>query len=626
MPIKSVIKKILVKLGLLEKIKNSSIVYPYRKYQLIKRYASKNNIGFFKSLFSIRITKNDYNKIFNLVEKDNIGEENFFYCLDDKLLISNSNRIIDNIPIDYSYIINHEIGNSEIENVIKKYVSKINDSRISINKPTNLEEALQSILFWNSLLWQTGHRLVGLGRLDKVLSSFDVPNNAEELINNFLLTLHRKFDFKSNVLKGDTGQIIILGGLEENGSYFRNDYTDLFIKCIKNLNLPDPKVLLRCSANMPLDLLELAMDCVSTGIGSPIFSNDDIVIPKLIEFGYEKKDAYNYGVSACWEPLSIGNSLEQNNIGNIEYGKYINETIQDDDFVNCKNIDDVISLYYKHLKKGCDSLKQTFDSINWEKDPLLTLMMGLNKDISEGGAKYNNYGTLSVGMSSAVNSLLNIDRYVFKDRKFRLEEIQEKIRNNDVEFFEKNENGFGTESLDAIDITNRIIKETENNLKDYRNKFGGKVKFGLSSPSYITASYNVGATLDGRKAGSPFSTHISRDKGEPITEIINFESKLDFSGISCNANVIDIMIQPSLIKDNINKFALYILGGIKKGMFQLQMNVLSYKQLVDARFHPEKYPNLIVRVWGFSAYFNDLPEEYKDNLIKRAKEMETNSI
>lgn len=52
------------------------------------------------------------------------------------------------------------------------------------------------------------------------------------------------------------------------------------------------------------------------------------------------------------------------------------------------------------------------------------------------------------------------------------------------------------------------------------------------------------------------------------------------------------------------------------------MNVLSYAQFIDAKAHPEKYPNLIVRVLGFSAYFNDLPEEYKDNLIRRAKGME----
>ena len=103
---------------------------------------------------------------------------------------------------------------------------------------------------------------------------------------------------------------------------------------------------------------------------------------------------------------------------------------------------------------------------------------------------------------------------------------------------------------------------------------------------------------------------------------MNFESKLIFTGTSCNANVIDVMIQSTLMKDNIDKFVSFVKGGIKEGIFQLQMNVLSYAQLVDAKAYPEKYPNLVVRVWGFSAYFNDLPEEYKDNLIRRAKEME----
>lgn len=56
------------------------------------------------------------------------------------------------------------------------------------------------------------------------------------------------------------------------------------------------------------------------------------------------------------------------------------------------------------------------------------------------------------------------------------------------------------------------------------------------------------------------------------------------------------------------------------GVYELQLNVLDAKTLRDAKDHPEKYPHLVVRVWGFSAYFNDLPEEYKDNLIKRAEE------
>ena len=54
-------------------------------------------------------------------------------------------------------------------------------------------------------------------------------------------------------------------------------------------------------------------------------------------------------------------------------------------------------------------------------------------------------------------------------------------------------------------------------------------------------------------------------------------------------------------------------------VFQIQFNVVSYKQLLAAKNNPENFPHLIVRVWGFSAYFRDLPEVYKDVLIERAR-------
>ena len=464
--------------------------------------------------------------------------------------------------------------------------------------------------------------------MDKVLAKYPIPEDAEELICGFLKTLHCEYTFKSGVLRGDTGQIILLGGLDENGEYFCNEYTKLFIKCIEKIHLPDPKLLLRCSKNMPKELMDLSMECNATGIGSPLFSNDDIVIPKLIDFGYEANDAYNYGVSACWEPLSIGNSLEQNNLANVEYGSCMHQVLVDEKLSYCSTFDDVLNVFYKKLEGNSIQIKTGLDRIVWEDDPLLSLMMGLKTDIAEGGAKYNDYGILSVGMSAAVNSLLNIKKFVFEEHKYTLKDVQKIVLDNyqdsadDFALFSENANGYGTESDEAISLTNKIIAKTETFFKDYRNKFGGKVKFGLSSPGYLMIGQNCGATLDGRKAGEAFQTHISRDKGEPLTEIMNFESKLKFTGTSANANVLDVMVPSSLLKDNVDKFATYMMAGIKSGIFQLQMNVLSYAQLVDAKAHPEKYPNLIVRVWGFSAYFNDLPEEYKDHLINRAKQME----
>jgi len=613
--------------GVKDLLKNSPVYTVHRYLKTYKDYSNKYGVGLKTAFSEAKPVKYDVPLILEKAKINNVGVGDFFYSIDHSVVVKTKDIIVDNMPVDYSYVINKNLnlGNSDIENAIKAYVKRINDPRVSLEKPTNLKSALQAILFWNSLLWQTGHTLVGLGRLDKVLGTYEVPDDAESLICDFLKALHSEYTFKSASLKGDTGQIIILGGLDTEKNYFCNDYTKLFIKCLEKVHLPDPKILLRCSAAMPTDLLELAMECNATGIGSPLFSNDDIVIPYLIDFGYDKKDAYNYGVSACWEPLSIGNSLEQNNLANIEYGKYVHEMIMDEHFVQCADIKEVVALYVEKLKVNCQNIISGLDSIRWQKDPLLSYMMGLSKDISEGGAKYNDYGILSIGMSAAVNSLLNINKFVFEEKRYSLEKIQNIIKENykeGIELFAKNENGYGTDSSEAIELTNYLIKQTENNFKSYRNMLGGKVKFGLSSPGYLDFGKNCGATLDGRKADEPFQTHISRDKGEPLTEIMNFESKLQFSGVSSNANVLDVMVPASLIKDNISKFAIYMKGGIKEGIFQLQMNVLSYAQLVDAKAHPEKYPNLIVRVWGFSAYFNDLPEEYKDNLIRRAKEME----
>ena len=617
----------------IKKLLKNSPLYPFlrstkRTLRIYKEYPQKYGVSPIEALKEIEVCKYDAPYILKKATIKNQGIGDFFYSLDHSIVVEPKNTIIHNMPVDYDYVTNLELGDSVIENSIKAYVKRINDPRVTLEKPHDLKSALQSILLWNSLLWQTGHNLVGLGRLDKVLAKYPIPEDAEELICDFLKTLHCEYTFKSGVLKGDTGQIILLGGLDENGEYFCNEYTKLFIKCIEKIHLPDPKLLLRCSKNMPKELMELSMECNATGIGSPLFSNDDIVIPKLIDFGYEAKDAYNYGVSACWEPLSIGNSLEQNNLANVEYGSCMHQVLVDEKLSDCSTFDDVLNVFYKKLEGYSIQIKTGLDRIVWEDDPLLSLMMGLKTDIAQGGAKYNDYGILSVGMSAAVNSLLNIKKFVFEEHKYTLKDVQKIVLDNyqdsvdDFALFSENENGYGTESDEAISLTNKIIAKTETFFKDYRNKFGGKVKFGLSSPGYLMIGQNCGATLDGRKAGEAFQTHISRDKGEPLTEIMNFESKLKFTGTSANANVLDVMVPSSLLKDNVDKFATYMMAGIKAGIFQLQMNVLSYAQLVDAKAHPEKYPNLIVRVWGFSAYFNDLPEEYKDHLINRAKQME----
>lgn len=149
---------------------------------------------------------------------------------------------------------------------------------------------------------------------------------------------------KSNALMGDTGQICILGGINEDGSYFEGKYTKIIIQTVQKLGLPDPKILFQVSKTMPDDLWRKIVDTMSSNVGSPLISNDDLVIPYMVKFGYERKDACNYITSACWEPVA-GESFEQNNIISLNYLEpfnYISDKIklsEIDSMIDClKNI------------------------------------------------------------------------------------------------------------------------------------------------------------------------------------------------------------------------------------------------------------------------------------------------
>lgn len=672
-----------------------SITLAFLLRRLTRRFGSKEKASSYlaKNMHRFYVTGTKFNKgtqIKNLFRKVDIHipKSGFIFFLDEFKNLSEDGHIIDNISIDYSKVLKtsvyeynefyfhpkagrgfaRDLSSDFIKNqldtldgielLIYRIIKKLRNSNHSerakfaryfenmIDNPAeHFEEALQRILFYNQLLWQTGHGLNGLGRLDKILedyyfddlnSGFITQEEVYDLIKSFLKTLHTYYWYKSAALMGDTGQVIILGGKydDEYGEYyFYNDLTYMFIQAIKELQLPDPKVLLRVSEETPRDLIELSLETINTGIGSPLFSNDEVVIGKMIEFGYDKEDANNYVVSACWEPSAVGKGFEQNNINFISFLKPLNEFFdgETEQFLdNILSFDELFNSYKYYLKKDADELIAFLDDIEWNNDPLLSLFIDdcndKNLDISQGGAKYNHYGITTVGLANTVNSLYAIKKLVFDERKYSLNELN-KIRKNN---FKKDKYQsvyndlknlkprFGMDDEEILDISQEIIQFLEDCFNAYTNKFGGKIKFGLSAPSYISAGGEISASFDGRKAGEPLSTHISLDANKDFTEVLRFASKLDYGGAKFNGNVVDLMLSPNFIKNHSDKFVDFIYSSIKLGFFQMQMNVVDSRTLIEAKENPEAHPNLIVRVWGFSAYFNDLPEEYQDLLISRA--------
>ena len=609
-----------------------------------------------------------YKELFSKVDIS-IPDEGFIFTIDKYKSLGAFNFTLNNLSVDYSKILNNSLNqlksayenNDDEYSLNQKYLLEgieifidriINELKSSARKDkdkfieffndmkfhevSGFEEALQRILFFNQLLWQTGHKLNGFGRLDKILDEIyqnDAisKNDALKLIKDFLKAGHSYYYTKSAVLSGDTGQIIVLGGLEEDGSYFCNELSYLFIEALTELKIPDPKLILRYSKNIPHDLMKISLKCMETGVGSPLLSNDDIIIDKLIDFGYKEGDAYNYVVSACWEPAPIGRSFEMNNVNCLVFLNPLNDLLTNENLNDFKDFESFLRKYKDYLKNHIDNVTTQVNNLNWETDPLISLFIeGCDenlKDISQGAAFYNNYGLTSVSLSNTVNCLLNIKSLVFDDSKFTLDELNDSRKDNfdNVEILEilkKQPLKFGMDNEQVLNLTNDIVKYTNDVIKSKNTKFGGKFKFGLSAPSYITRS-DVDASLDGRKDSEPFNVHISLDDNKDYTEIMRFASKLDYSESRFNGNVVDLMVTPNFINKNFDKFLDYLILSLDMGVFQIQLNVVDSKTLIDAKENPEKYPNLIVRVWGFSAYFKDLPESYQDVLIKRAIENES---
>lgn len=616
-------------------------------YHFVLNYGNKyKQIATMIELMPFRYSQNDF----------------FYYGIDEHLLLTNSNTVIGNIPFDFSLVAHKSLNsiketvnttcqdqeyignlNSIIDAVIK-YTKRIaenlkNENSVHAQKiadifdkmehsdANSMIDSCQRILLWNSLLHQSGHLLVGLGRIDIILEKY-CKDVDDKVLEEFYKTLHKYYEYKSQILKGDTGQLIIIGGCRKDGEYICNEITIKTLDIFKTINLPDPKLMLRVSQNMPAALLKSAIECMGKGNGSPILTNDDVVIPRLIEYGYKESDVYSYGVSACWEPLIIGKSIDQNNLVNINIPYCLNKSIYKKEY---DSFDELKTDFLIELNESLNEVIRYSNEFTFEDDPLLTLLSFQcwknEQDLGTGGAVYNNYGLLLAGIGNAINSLLNIKQYVFEKNIVSFSRVKTILNDNFVNDEElrielMHNNQYGRDNPDVVKLTNEIFGFIKNKLVGVHNKYGGRYKIGLSSPAYIDEGMKTSATFDGRKKYAPFNTHISCD-GAPLTEILQFASRIDYSNGGFNGNVIDAIVPPNLFdNDIVNKLFICINSAIKMGIFEMQLNVFSYRQLMDAKAHPEKYTNLIVRVWGFSAYFNDLPEEYKDNLIKRARETE----
>lgn len=510
--------------------------------------------------------------------------------------------------------------------------------RIPREKPRSFLEALQFLRIIHYCLWCSFQYHNTLGRFDQYMYPFyekDIrekkltKEEALELLEEFFLCFNKDSDLYTGMQQGDNGQSMVLGGLNPDGTESYNELSDLCMQASLELKLIDPKINLRVHQNTPLSLYVRGTELTKEGLGFPQYSNDDVVIEALKNWGYEEKDAYDYAVAACWEFIIPGCGMDIPNLNGLSFPACVMEAV--DGLEEADSFEALMGKVKEAIFAQSEKLREGVHDIYMEPAPLMSILMDgcveKGEDVSRGN-KYNNFGFHGTGIATAVDSLAGIKKYVFDEKTVTRTELLTALK-TDFEGRERLANmlryegpkmGNDDDGVDAIATT--LLDWFADSLEGCVNERGGCYRAGTGSAMYyIWQSKGMPATPDGRKAGEEFAANYSpsiftRLDG-PLSIIKSF-AKPHLSRVA-NGGPLTIELTDSMFRDeeSTEKTARFVKTFIDLGGHQMQINAVNREKLIDAKKHPEKYKNLIVRVWGWSGYFVELDECYQDHIIKR---------
>ncbi|MBE6552716.1 MAG: pyruvate formate-lyase [Ruminococcaceae bacterium] len=483
------------------------------------------------------------------------------------------------------------------------------------------------------------HAHLTLGRFDQYMYPYyqkDIEKGVSqesllETLECFFITLNLDSDLYSGVQQGDNGQSMVLGGFDRNGDSMFNELSQLCMDASMELSLIDPKINLRCGKNTPQELFELGTKMTKLGMGFPQYCNDDVVVPALVSLGYDYEDALDYTVAACWEFIVPNCAFDVPNIATFNFPLVVNRAIHRG-LLQSATFDALMRYVHEEIEAECEKIAQ---ETTYKKrcTPLLAVLVDgcLEKgmDIMQYAPKYNNYGCHGAGISNAADALAAIKDLIFNQQSVSKETLLEALHANFEGYTELRNTlldcpkmGQDNDFVDAI--ASELLDVFSKSLSGRKNAHGGFWRVGTGSAmEYILSAKKCPATADGRLAFTPYGCSfspsiISRPRG-PISVIHSF-TKYDMKK-AINGGPLTLELHDSVFRneDGERKVAQLVRYFIDRGGHQLQLNAVNRDLLLNAQKHPEDYPNLIVRVWGWSGYFCELDPEYQNHIIARTE-------
>ena len=552
-------------------------------------------------------------------------------------------------------------------------------AKVPYEPASNFREAVQSVWFIQLILQieSNGHSL-SYGRFDQYMEPYyekslqDGTITREEALELLTclwiktLTIN-KVRSQAHTLSSAGSpmyQNVTIGGQTVDKKDAVNPLSFLVLQSVAQTRLTQPNLTVRYHANLDPKFFDECIEVMKLGFGMPALNNDEIIIPSFIQWGVKEEDAYNYSAIGCVETAVPGKwGYRCTGMSYINFPRLLLCVMNDGvdltsgkrfvkgygRFQDMESYEELLDAWDKSLReltRYSVIVENAIDKASERDVPdilcsaLTDDCIGRGKTIKEGGAVYDFISGLQVGIANMADSLAAVKKLVYDEKKITRDELWNAILddfqspgNQKIqEMLINDAPKYGNDNDDVDLLVVRAYDTYIDEIKIYpstryhRGPIGGIRYAGTSS---ISANVGQGmgtmATPDGRHAFEPLAEGCSPahncDKNGP-TAVFKTVSKLPTDKITGGV-LLNQKMTPQVLSREENKQKLEMLIRTffnRLHGYHVQYNIVSRETLIDAQLHPEKHKDLIVRVAGYSAFFNVLSKKTQDDIIGRTEQ------
>ncbi len=551
--------------------------------------------------------------------------------------------------------------------------------KVPYEPATSFKEAVQSVWFIQLILQieSNGHSL-SYGRFDQYMYPYYMKDlqggkitkeEALELLTCLwikTLTVN-KVRSQSHTLSSAGSpmyQNVTIGGQTVEKKDAVNGLSFLVLQSVAQTRLTQPNLTVRYHAGMDKHFFDECIEVMKLGFGMPAFNNDEVIVPSFINWGVKEEDAYNYSAIGCvetavpgkWGYRCTGMSYinfprvllcAMNNGVDLTSGRRFTKGWGH--FTDMETYGDLLKAWdrtVREMARYSVIVENAIDKASERDVPdilcstLTDDCIGRGKTIKEGGAVYDFISGLQVGVANMADSLAAIKKLVYEEKKVTRQQLWDAL----LDDFRSPENQKIQQLLrdgapkygNDDDYVDQLVVEAYDSYLDEIRKYPntryqrgpiGGIRYGGTSSISANVGQGMGtmATPDGRNAYEPLAEGCSpahnADKNGP-TAVLKSVSKLPTEKITGGV-LLNQKMTPQMLSTEENKQKLEMLIRAffnRLHGYHVQYNIVSRETLLDAQKHPEKHKDLIVRVAGYSAFFNVLSKKTQDDIIGRTEQ------